>query len=137
LTELRPCWLDPRIRNPLAEITLHVEVPQLSFIQDDDPAVVRKALAAVHQARGMATRLALRPLFLRLQKSEGLVQNFIAQARRLARELTKIGVTVEDEDITVSLSLPEGSPARTTILLLPLTLPLHLNQPLTTLSPTS
>jgi hypothetical protein len=39
----------------LAEIMLHVGLPQLSFIQDDDPAIVWNALATVHQARGMAT----------------------------------------------------------------------------------
>jgi hypothetical protein len=39
----------------IAEITLRVETPQFSFIQDDDPHVVWDALAAVHQTRGMAT----------------------------------------------------------------------------------
>jgi hypothetical protein len=55
----------------VAEITLHVDVAQLSFIQSDDPKVVWDALAAVHQARGMATRLTLRRRFIRLQKPEG------------------------------------------------------------------
>lgn len=88
----------------LAEITLHVEVPQLSFIQDDDPKVVWDALTAVHQARGMATRLALRRRFVRLQKPEGPMQNFITEARRLALELQEIGVKIDDEDIILVLT---------------------------------
>jgi len=88
----------------LAEIILHVEVAQLSFIQDDDPAVVWEALAAVHQARGMATRLTLRRRFWRLQKPEGPMQNFIAETRRLARQLADIGVTVYDEDMILVLT---------------------------------
>jgi hypothetical protein len=88
----------------LAEIVLHVEVAQLSFIQDDDPAIVWEALAAVHQARGMATRLTLRRRFWRLQKPEGPMQNFIAETRRLANQLADIGVTVYDEDIILVLT---------------------------------
>jgi hypothetical protein len=88
----------------IAEITLHVDVAQLSFIQNDDPKTVWDALAAVHQARGMATRLTLRRQFLRLQKPEGPMQNFIAEARRLAQLLQEIGVTVDDEDIILVLT---------------------------------
>jgi len=88
----------------IAEITLCVEVAQLSFIQDDDPSIVWNALAAVHQARGMATRLALRRRFLRLQKPEGPMQNFIAEARRIALLLQEIGVAVDDEDIILVLT---------------------------------
>jgi hypothetical protein len=93
----------------LAEIILHVEVAQLSFIQDDDPGIVWDALAAVHQARGMATRLTLRRRFWRLEKPEGPMQNFIAETRRLANQLADIGVTVYDEDII--LVLTGGLPA--------------------------
>jgi hypothetical protein len=88
----------------VAEIILHVEVAQLSFIQDDDPEVVWDALSAIHQARGMASRIALRRRFLRLTKPEGPMQNFIAEARRLALQLQEIGVTVDDEDIILVLT---------------------------------
>ena len=88
----------------LAEITLHVGLPQLSFIRDDDPAIVWNALATVHQARGMATRLALRRSFLRLQKTDGPMQNFISEARRIALQLTEIGIAVDDEDIILVLT---------------------------------
>jgi hypothetical protein len=88
----------------VAEIILHVDVTQLSFIQDENPETVWDALADVHQARGMSTRLALRRRFLRLQKPDGPMQNFIAEARRLALQLQEIGVTVDDEDIILVLT---------------------------------
>lgn len=88
----------------IAEITLHVEPLQLSFLQSDDPEVVWDSLTALHQARGMATRLSLRRRFLRLQKSDGPMQSFIAEVRRLALQLQEIGVTVEDEDIILVLT---------------------------------
>jgi gag-polypeptide of LTR copia-type/Domain of unknown function (DUF4219)/Zinc knuckle len=89
----------------IAEITLHVEVLQLSFIRDEDPAVVWTELAAIHQARGIATRLTLRRRFLRLQLNETeTIQSFISTARRLANQLTEIGVTVDDEDIILVLT---------------------------------
>jgi hypothetical protein len=88
----------------LAEIILHVEIPQLSFIEDDDPAIVWNALTAIHQARGMATRLTLRRRFWRLQKPEGPMQTFISETRRLAKQLVDIGVTVYDEDIILVLT---------------------------------
>ena len=43
----------------LAEIVLHVDIAQLSFIKDDDPKTVWEGLLGIHQARGMASRLAL------------------------------------------------------------------------------
>ena len=88
----------------IAEITLNVEPTQLIFIQGDDPNVVWDSLTKVHQARGMASRLALRRRFLRLEKPEGPMQNFIAEARRLALQLQEIGVTVEDEDTILVLT---------------------------------
>jgi gag-polypeptide of LTR copia-type/Domain of unknown function (DUF4219)/Zinc knuckle len=89
----------------IAEITLHVEVPQLSFIRDDDPAVVWDELAAIHQARGMATRLSLRRRFWRLQLRENdSMQFFISSARRLATQLTEIGFNVDDEDLILVLT---------------------------------
>ncbi|KAJ7658288.1 hypothetical protein DFH06DRAFT_1297632, partial [Mycena polygramma] len=53
-----------------AEIILHVEPAQLPFIDDDDPKVVWDNLAAMHQARGMATRLTVRRKFWKLEKGE-------------------------------------------------------------------
>jgi gag-polypeptide of LTR copia-type/Zinc knuckle len=88
----------------IAEITLRVEPSQLSFIQDEDPKAVWDTFIIVHQSRGMASRLALRRRFLRLVKSEGSMQNFIGEARRLALQLQEIGVTVEDEDIVLVLT---------------------------------
>ena len=88
----------------IAEITLHVEPSQLSFIQDDDPKEVWDTLMTVHQSCGMASRLALRRQFLRLVKSEGSMQIFIGEARRLALQLQENGVTVEDEDLILVLT---------------------------------
>jgi hypothetical protein len=61
-------------------------------------------VAAVHQARGMATRLTLRRRFWRLVKPEGPMQNFISEARHLAKQLADIGVTVYDEDLILVLT---------------------------------
>jgi hypothetical protein len=69
----------------------------------------------------MATRLALRRRFLRLQKPEGPMQNFISEARRLALQLEEIGITVDDEDII--LVLTGGLPSLYDNLLSPSTLP--------------
>lgn len=87
-----------------AELVLHVEPTQLSFIRDPDPSVIWDNLAKMHQSRGMATRLALRRKFLKLQKPEGPMQIFVAEARRLAFELAQIGVTVDDEDMILVLT---------------------------------
>ena len=88
----------------IAEIILRVEPAQLSFIQDEDPKVVWDNLIAVHQSRGMASRLTLRRQFLRLEKSEESMQSFIGEARRLSLQLQEIGVTVEDEDLILVLT---------------------------------
>lgn len=87
-----------------AEIILHVEPSQLPFIEDDDPHVVWENLAAMHQARGMATRLTVRRQFWKLEKGELSVQAFISEARRLANQLKDIGVTIDDEDIILVLT---------------------------------
>src|SRR5579859_346445 len=47
----------------IAEITLHVDPSQLSFIENDDPKAVWDELTAIHQARGMSSRIALRRRF--------------------------------------------------------------------------
>jgi hypothetical protein len=54
----------------LAEIILHVDVAQLSFIKDNDPKAVWEGLLGINQARGMASCLTLRSQFLHLQKGE-------------------------------------------------------------------
>jgi hypothetical protein len=87
-----------------AEIILHVEPSQLPFIEDDDPKVVWDALAAMHQARGMATRLTVRRTFWKLEKGDLTIQAFISEARRLANQLKDIGVTVDEEDIILVLT---------------------------------
>lgn len=87
-----------------AEIILHVEPSQLPFIEDDDPKVVWDNLAAMHQARGMATRLTVRRKFWKLEKGELTIQGFISEARSVANQLNDIGVTVDDEDIILVLT---------------------------------
>jgi hypothetical protein len=87
-----------------AEIILHVEVSQLSFIADEDPKVVWDYLESIHQARGMATRLTLRRKFFRMQKPEGPMQLFVAEVRRVAFQLKEIGCEVDDEDIILVLT---------------------------------
>jgi hypothetical protein len=94
----------------IAEITLNVSASQLAFINSDDPAVVWEELEHVHQARGVASRLTLRRRFWKLQKADSQsMQAFIGEARKLAFQLTEIGVTVEDEEMI--LVLTGGLPA--------------------------
>lgn len=89
----------------VAEITLHVDIAQLSFIQSDDPEEVWDALEKMHQARGVATRLTTRRKFWKLEKTEEQsMQSFIGEARRLALELADIGVAVDDEDIILVIT---------------------------------
>ena len=101
----KPVWaLRKKQAKALAEIVLHSDVAQLSFIKDDDPKAVWDGLLRIHQARGMASRLALRCQFLRLQKGDQSMQNFISRTRRLATELQELGVTVDNEDLILVLT---------------------------------
>lgn len=89
-----------------AELILHVEVDQLPHMTSDEAATIWDELERVHRARGLATRLALRRKFLTAKKKNDLpMARWIADVRGLAFRLTNGGVTVDDEDIILVLTM--------------------------------
>ena len=92
-----------------AELVLAVESSQLPHLHNSDPAKIWEDLKNIHEARGFASRLALRRKFLWLSKDEDQpMQNWIAIVRHTAFRLTQIGVEVSDEDFI--LVLTQGLP---------------------------
>lgn len=92
-----------------AEIVLHVESSQLPHLRNSDPAKIWEDLKNIHQARGFASRIALRRKFLWLSKAEDQpMSNWIAEVRHTAFCLGQIGVEVSDEDFV--LVLTQGLP---------------------------
>jgi len=93
-----------------AELVLGVESSQLPHLRNLDPAKIWEDLKNIHEARGFASRLALRRKFLWLTKADDQpMQNWIAVVRHTAFRLTQIGVEVSDEDFI--LVLTQGLPA--------------------------
>jgi hypothetical protein len=92
-----------------AELVLAVESSQLPHLRNSDPAKIWEDLKNIHEARGLASRLALRRKFLWLSKAEDQpMQNWIATVRHTAFRLTQIGVEVSEEDFI--LVLTQGLP---------------------------
>lgn len=92
-----------------AEIVLHVESSQLPHLRNSDPAKIWEDLKTIHQARGFASRIALRRKFLWLSKAKDQpMSNWIAEVRHTAFRLEQIGVEVSDEDLV--LVLTQGLP---------------------------
>ena len=93
-----------------AELVLAVEGSQLPHLRNMDPAKIWEDLKNIHEARGFASRLALRRKFLWLSKADDQpMQNWIAVVRHTAFRLMQIGVEVSDEDFI--LVLTQGLPA--------------------------
>ena len=93
-----------------AELVLAVESSQLLHLRNSDPAKIWEDLKNIHEARGLASRLALRRKFLWLSKAENQpMQNWIATVQHTSFRLTQIGVEVSEEDFI--LVLTQGLPA--------------------------
>lgn len=89
-----------------AEIILHVEEDQISHCVSLVASEVIEELTRVHRARGLATRLTLRRRFLTMKKKiDQPMSQWIAEVRTLAHRLRGIGVTVDDEDIILALTM--------------------------------
>ena len=92
-----------------AELVLHVDNAQLPHLQNSDPVKVWEDLKTIHQARGFASRIALRRKFLWLSKAEDQpMSSWIADVHHTAFRLKEIGVEVSDEDLV--LVLTQGLP---------------------------
>ena len=89
-----------------AELILHVEPDQLAHMTGSHAHEIWTELERVHRARGFATRLALRRRFLTLKKrSDQPMSQWISEVRSLAFRLRGIGVSVEDEDVILVLTM--------------------------------
>lgn len=96
------------------EMILHVEVDQLAHMSSHIASEIWEELERVHRARGLATRLALRRTFLSMRKkSYQPMYQWIANVRGITFRLRSIGVTIDDEDLilVITMGLP---PAYTT-----------------------
>jgi hypothetical protein len=88
-----------------AEIVLHVEESQLSYVRNRDLKVIWDTFWDTYQARGYATRRALRRKFIALTKSDEMTMPaWIAEVRKHAYKLEECGVDVADEDIIMVLT---------------------------------
>lgn len=88
-----------------AELILHVETSQLPHMRKSDPNEIWEDLKKVHQARGLASKLALRRKFLWMKKTDDQsMSSWIADVRATAFRLGEIGSTIEDEDIILVLT---------------------------------
>lgn len=89
-----------------AEIILSVEEEQLAHCFSPNATQIIEELTRVHRAHGLATRLALRRRFLTMKKtSEQSMSDWIAVVRTLALRLRRLGVSVDDEDIILALTM--------------------------------
>ena len=89
-----------------AEILLHVEEDQLAHCFSLVASEIIEELTRVHRARGLATCLALRRRFLTMKKrADQPMSQWVAEVRNLAQRLHGIGVTVDDEDIILTLTM--------------------------------
>ena len=74
-----------------AELVLAVKSSQLPHLCNSDPAKIWEDLKNIHEAQGLASRLALHHKFLWLSKAEDQpMQNWIATVRHMSFCLTQI-----------------------------------------------
>ena len=97
-----------------AEIVLHVEVSQLAHVRDENSEDIWNNLETMHRSRGLASRLALRRRFLTMRKrGDQPMANWIAEVCGTAFQLREIGVTVDDEDLILVLTMERTQPPPT------------------------
>ena len=88
-----------------AEIILRVEDSQLAHVRDRDPELIWIGLKQVHNARGLATRLALRRKFLTSVKGVDVMSAWVGRVKAMAFRLKDIGVDLTDEDQILALTM--------------------------------
>lgn len=89
-----------------AEIMLHVEEDQLTHCFSMVASETLDELERVHRAHGLATRLAYRRRFLTMKKkADQSMSAWVAEVRTLAQRLRGLGVSVDDEDIILALTM--------------------------------
>jgi hypothetical protein len=111
--EIETVWNDWRKKRSVqkmseayAEIVLRVEDSQLAHTRSRDPEAIWDTLAQVHQARGLAMRLALRRKFLTSVKgTEETMSAWIGRVKGLSYRLEDIGVDISEEDTILALTM--------------------------------
>ncbi len=92
-----------------AEIIMQVEDGQLSHMRSRDPMEIWATLEEVHKARGFATQLAMKRLFLTAKKRmDQLMQAWIGEVRSMAFRMEEAGLVVSNQDkiLAVTMGLP-------------------------------
>lgn len=101
----------PKKKMELARALLieHVTKSQLSYVRDRDPRVIWTKLEKVHRSRGLATEMSLKRKFLTSQKKPTQsMQDWIGWISGIQWELEEIGVTVDDKDVILALTMGLG-----------------------------
>ena len=109
-----------RSERALACIVLHIHKSQLYLITDcEEPGEAWRRLSAQYDRQTNANKLFLKKKFYRLEMKEGMTMNeHFKVMKELVDQLTAIGVTIEEEDQTMTLlgSLPKSFDAIVTAL---------------------
>ncbi|GJF00313.1 hypothetical protein PsYK624_165980 [Phanerochaete sordida] len=94
-------------KESMAEIILHVEETELSHLQLLPTAYeMIEELTRMHRPVGNTTRMSMRRRFHSVKlKPDQSMASYIAEVRTLAQRLRALGVTVNDEDIILALTM--------------------------------
>lgn len=92
-----------------AELILRVEDGQLAYMHDEDPREIWYQLQRVHQARGFATKLALKRAFLtgKMAPAQSM-QAWIGQVSAHVFRMEQAGIKVDELDriLAITMGLP-------------------------------
>jgi hypothetical protein len=89
-----------------AEMILAVEVDQLAHMTATTAYEVWQELERVRRSRGFATKMALRRTFMSMQMDNNQnMASWIGEVRGVAFRLKQAGITVDDEDIILVLTM--------------------------------
>ena len=89
-----------------AELILSVEPDQLAHMNAPTAYEIWQELERVHRARGFATKMSLRRTFMTMQKRDDQkMSSWIGDVRNVAFRLQKAGVSTDDEDIILVLTM--------------------------------
>jgi hypothetical protein len=101
---------DQKSAEARAEMILAVEINQLAHMTAPTAPEVWEELERVHCSCGFATKMALRRKFMSMHKpNDQKMSAWIGDVRSVAFRLSQVGVTVNDEDIILVLTM--GLPA--------------------------
>jgi hypothetical protein len=89
-----------------AEMILAVEVDQLPHMSAPTAYEVWQELERVHRSRGFATKISLRRKFMSMRMDDTQkMASWIGEVRNVAFRLKQTGITVDDEDIILVLTM--------------------------------